>query len=81
MKEYALLCVYSDICHQHFDAASSYYLLFECLATFWCFTALIITVLITEHTKKELQFHKCGSCSLKHKILSDVWVSFDRRDP
>ena len=24
MKEYALLCVYSDICHQHFDAASSY---------------------------------------------------------
>ena len=27
------------------------------------------------------QFHKCGSCSLKHKILSDFWVSFDRRDP
>ena len=26
------------------------------------------------------QFHKRGSCSLKHTILSDLLVSFDRRD-
>ena len=27
------------------------------------------------------QFHKCGSCSLKHTISSNCLVLFDRRDP
>ena len=51
MKEYALLCVYSDICHQHLMLHRAINDLLSVLVTFWCFTALIITALITEHTK------------------------------
>ena len=55
MKEHALLCVYSDICHRHFMLHRAINYIIERFGlTFWCFTALIITALhvITEHTKK-----------------------------